>query len=159
VTSMTRIGSGYAFRTDPAALVVGPTGLAFDDNNDILYVASTGGNHIFALSNAEITGSRSGRGQLIYQDNAHLRGPLALALAPDGDLLAANGDAVNPDTTNKHNSEIIEFTTSGKFVDSFQINPAAGGAFGLAVETVGDDAIFAAVNDITNQLDYWKFEI
>jgi hypothetical protein len=30
VSGMTQIASGYVHRTDPAALVVGPTGLAFD---------------------------------------------------------------------------------------------------------------------------------
>src|ERR1019366_1091646 len=144
--------------TDPAALVVGPTGLAFDEKTDKLYVASTGGNNIFVLSNAEITGPRTGRGSLVYHDDAHLRGPLALALAPNGDLLTANGDAVNPDATNMHNSEIVEFTTGGKFVDQFQINPTAGGAFGLALETIGGNTIFAAVNDITNELDIWKIK-
>jgi DNA-binding beta-propeller fold protein YncE len=158
VLSETRIGSGYLFRTDPAALVVGPTGLAFDDKTDKLYVASTGGNNIFVLSNAESTPARNGRGSLVYHDDTHLRGPLALAFAPNGDLLTANGDAVNADPANLDNSEIVEFTTSGKFVDQFQINPTAGGAFGLALETIGDDTIFAAVNDITNQLDIWKIK-
>jgi hypothetical protein len=158
VVSETQIASSYTFRTDPAALVVGPTGLAFDDPRDTLYVASTGDNAIYAVHNAETTSTHSGRGTQIYKDNKHLRGPLALAIAPNGDLLTANGDAVNPDTTNQHNSEIIEFTPTGKFVDSLQINPTAGGAFGLAVEVVGDDVSFAAVNDITNELDVWNFD-
>ena len=158
IVSETQIASGYTFRTDPAALVVGPTGLAFDDARDTLYVASTGDNAIYAVHNAETTATRSGRGTLIYKDNKHLRGPLALAIAPNGDLLTANGDAVNPDTTNQHNSEIIEFTPTGKFVDSLQINPTAGGALGLAVQVVGDDVSFAAVNDITNELDVWNFD-
>ena len=50
VESLTRIASGYLTRTDPAALVVGPTGLAYDAKNDTLYVASTGDNEIFAIS-------------------------------------------------------------------------------------------------------------
>jgi hypothetical protein len=79
------------------------------------------------------------------------------AIAPNGDLLTANGDAVNPDNTKQHSSEIIEFTPTGKFVDSLQINPTAGGAFGLAVDVVGDDMSFASVNHITNELDVWDF--
>ena len=35
IESLTRIGSGYLTRTDPAALVVGPTGLAFDPKRDL----------------------------------------------------------------------------------------------------------------------------
>jgi hypothetical protein len=159
VESATQIASGYMFRTDPAALVVGPTGLALDERRDILYVASTGDNAIYAIPNAEHLSTRTGRGKLIYKDNAHLRGPLALALAPNGDLLTANGDAVNGDTTNQHNSEIIEFTPTGKFVDSLQINPTAGGAFGLAINVVGNEVSFAAVNDITNEIDIWDFDM
>jgi len=158
VLSETRIASGYTFRTDPNALVVGPTGLALDAATDTLFVASTGDNAVYAIPDAMDTGPRSGRGNLVYKDNQHLRGPLALAFAPNGDLLEANGDAVNPDPTNKHNSEIVEFTTSGKFVDELQINPTAGGAFGVATGTFGDKEIFAAVNDITNQVEIWVLD-
>jgi hypothetical protein len=58
-----------------------------------------------------------------------------------------------------HNSEIVEFTTSGKFVDELQLNPAAGGAFGLATQMVGDEEVFAAVNDITNQVEIWDLPL
>jgi hypothetical protein len=90
------IASGYAHRTDPAALVVGPTGLAYDAPHDVLYVASTGDNAVFAVSGALALKHDGGMGRLIYQDNTHLHGPLALALAPNGDLVTANGDAVPP---------------------------------------------------------------
>jgi hypothetical protein len=159
VLSETRIASGYAFSTNPSALVVGPTGLALDAATDTLFVASTADNAIFSISDALYTGPRSGRGHLVYKDNAHLRGPLGLAFAPNGDLLEANGDAINPDPTNMHNSEIVEFTTSGKFVDELQLNPAAGGAFGLATQMVGDEEVFAAVNDITNQVEIWDLPL
>jgi hypothetical protein len=46
VNAETRIAAGYAFRTDPTALVLGPTGLAHDRATDILYVASTADNAI-----------------------------------------------------------------------------------------------------------------
>jgi DNA-binding beta-propeller fold protein YncE len=156
VLDKTRIASGYAFRTDPAAFLVGPTGLAFNACTDTLYVASTGDNAIYAIKNAQFTGPHGGTGNLIFSDE-HLRGPLALGFAPNGDLLAANGDAVNPDTslTNPQNSEIVEFTTSGKFVDEFQIDPTIGGAFGFAVQSQGNQTVFAAVDDVTNQLDVW----
>jgi DNA-binding beta-propeller fold protein YncE len=47
-----RVAQGYTFRTDPSALVVGPTGLAYDPATDVLYVASTGDNAIFAVAGA-----------------------------------------------------------------------------------------------------------
>jgi DNA-binding beta-propeller fold protein YncE len=46
------IASGYAHRPDAAALVIGPTGLAYDAAHDVLYVASTNDNKVFALSGA-----------------------------------------------------------------------------------------------------------
>jgi DNA-binding beta-propeller fold protein YncE len=153
---MTRIGSGYLTRTDPAALVVGPTGLAYDAKRNILYVASTGDNEIFAISNAGSRTSDGGTGKLVYQDDAHLRGPLGLVLAPNGDLITANGDAVNPDPT--QTSELVEFTPKGKFVGEFSIDPNGGGAFGVAVSTDGNLLRFAAVEDVTNSLDIWTFD-
>jgi hypothetical protein len=48
----TQIASGYLHRCDPAAFVVGPTGLALDKERDILYVSSTGDNAIFAIRDA-----------------------------------------------------------------------------------------------------------
>jgi uncharacterized protein (TIGR03118 family) len=155
VQSLTRIGSGYLTRTDPAALVVGPTGLAYDANRNLLYVASTGDNEIFSISKAGSRNSDGGMGKLVYQDDAHLRGPLGLVLAPNGDLITANGDAVNPDPT--QTSELVEFTPSGKFVGEFSIDPSAGGAFGLAVANDGGLLRLAAVEDVTNSLDIWTF--
>ena len=75
----------------------------------------TADNRIFAVPQ---TGSRtgsSGRGAIIFQDD-HLRGPLALVFAPNGNLLTANGDTVNDDPTQP--SEIVESTRTGRFVVS-----------------------------------------
>jgi hypothetical protein len=154
VQHMTQIASGYSFRTDPAALVIGPTGVAFDAVHNILYVASTGDNAIYAIPNAATRTSDAGTGTIIYQDSVHLHGPLALALAPNGDLISAQGDAVNPDATQLN--EIVEFTPAGQFVAQFQVDPgAAGAAFGLAVARTPKGIVFAAVNDNLNALDVW----
>jgi uncharacterized protein (TIGR03118 family) len=155
VRGMTKIASGFLTRTDPAALVVGPTGLAFDAKRNVLYVASTGDNKIFAISNARSRKRDAGMGRLVYQDNAHLRGPLGLVLAPNGDLITANGDAVNPDPS--QTSELVEFTPKGQFVGQFSIDASAGGAFGLAVVNTGGLLRLAAVEDVTNSLDIWTF--
>lgn len=157
VESETQIASGYAHRTDPNALVVGPTGLAYDAKTDTLYVSSTGDNAIYAIKNASDTTKDQGKGKAVVQDPQHLHGPLALALAPNGDLIAANGDAVNADPN--HPNELVEYTPQGKFVGQFQIDPGApGAAFGLAVQQIGDQVRFAAVDDNTNSLDIWTFQ-
>ncbi|WP_232457328.1 hypothetical protein [Burkholderia ubonensis] len=148
------IASGYTFRTDPSALVVGPTGLAYDANNDILYVASTGDNAVFAIQNAASTNGNAGAGRLIYFDKKHLHGPLALALAPNGHLVTANGDAVNPDP--QQPSEIVEFTVDGQFVAQMQVDIVPGAAFGLAFGLGSQrQPQFAAVNDNTNSATVW----
>ncbi|KIP17487.1 hypothetical protein KY49_6575 [Burkholderia sp. MSHR3999] len=148
------IASGYTFRTDPSALVVGPTGLAYDANNDILYVASTGDNAVFAIRNAASTNGNAGAGRLIYFDKKHLHGPLALALAPNGHLVTANGDAVNPDP--QQPSEIVEFTVDGQFVAQMQVDIVPGAAFGLAFGLGSQrQPQFAAVNDNTNSATVW----
>jgi hypothetical protein len=158
VESETQIASGYATRTDPNALVVGPTGLAFDPKRDVLYVASTGDNAIFAIPNAAVTQHDHGMGDLVFQDSAHLHGPLGLVLAPNGDLIASNGDAQNQDPNQLN--ELVEFTPQGKFVAQFQLDPGgAGGAFGIALSTDNGELRFAAVDDNTNTLHIWTFQL
>ena len=153
VTSETQIASGYTTACNTAAVVVGPTGVAYDRNSGILYVASTADNEIFAVGNAAFRTKDSGPGRVIYNDPVHLHGPLALALAPNGHLITANGDAVFADPSQL--SEIVEFTEGGRFVGQFQIDTAVGSAFGLAVTQVGETVLFAAVDDNTNSLEEW----
>ncbi len=155
VESMTRIASGYKHEPNDAALVVGPTGLAYDARRDILYVASTDDNAIFAIRDAGDTREDHGMGKLIYSDPAHMHGPLGLVLAPNGDLIASQGDAVNADPNQP--SELVEFTTKGKFVGQFSVDPGTGGAFGIAISSVDGSLRFAAVDDNTNSLDLWTF--
>jgi hypothetical protein len=156
VLSETQIASGYLTRTDPAALLVGPTGLAYDAQHDLLYVASTGDNAIFSISSAAGRTTDAGMGQPVYQDNMHLHGPLGLVLGPNGDLVSSQGDAVNPDPNQP--SELVEFTPAGTFVAQMPVNSSGqqGGAFGIAVASSDDQILFAAVDDIFNTLLVWK---
>src|SRR5262249_34976400 len=149
VETETQIASGYAHRLDPNVVALGPTGLAFDRRRDVLYVASTLDNAIFAIRDAATTGHDPGTGRVVFDDPTRLHGPLGLVLLPNGDLVAANGDAVNPDPN--HPNELVEFTRRGKFVAEFQLDSGpAGAAFGLAV-TLEDGVLrFAAVDDTTN---------
>lgn len=157
VESETQIASGYGHRTDPNALVVGPTGLAFDAKTDTLYVASTGDNTIYAIENAAVTNTDQGKGKVVVIDPQHLHGPLGLVLAPNGDLIASNGDAVNANPNQPN--ELVEYTPQGTFVGQFQIdNGAPGAAFGLAVQQIGNQARFAAVDDNTNTVDVWTLQ-
>jgi len=149
----TQIASGYAHGCDPAAFVVGPTGVALNKETDTLYVSSTGDNAIFAIRNASVRTTGAGMGHMVVQDQVHLHGPLGLALAPNGNLISTQGDAVNPDPN--HQSEVVEFTPGGRFVSEFSVDPASGSAFGLAVRALEDGFIFATVDDNTAVLDIW----
>jgi hypothetical protein len=151
VKDMVQIASGYPQEPNPSVFWLGPTGLAFNARKDILYVASTDDNAIFAIANAAKTHGQSGTGTVVYQDPAHLRGPLGLALAPNGDLLTTNGDGVNADPAQP--SELIEFTPSGQFVGQLSLDATQGAAFGLALNVSKNVLELATVNDATNALD------
>lgn len=154
LTSETRIASGYFWRFDPAALVIGPTGLAYDARTDTLYVASTGDNAIYSISSARARTTDGGVGTLIYTDSVNLHGPLGLLLAPNGDLITSNGDAINAGGTQ---NDLVEFTTTGTFVAQYQVDSGAGGAaFGIAVEKLPTEICFAAIDDNTSTVTIWR---
>jgi hypothetical protein len=152
VLGATQIASGYTHRGDPAAFEIGPTGLVYTPKTDTLYVASTGDNAIYAIRGAGKAKSDQGTGTIVYQDATHLHGPLGLAMAADGNLIASQGDAINPDPNQP--SELVEFTPKGKFVGQLSLNPTQGGAFGVASSATSQHE-FAAVNDINNTVMVW----
>jgi hypothetical protein len=157
VIRSTRVASGYAHRTDPAALVLGPAGLVYDSRDDALYVASTADNAVFKVPYAGSASQSVGKGKIIFQD-VHLRGPVALAFAPNGHLLTSNGDAVNPDPTQP--SEIVEFTKKGEFIGQYDVNEAQGAAFGIATKRSDDDTgLLATVNDTSNDMAVEKLNV
>ena len=147
------ISSGYGHRPDPAALEVGPTGLAYDRRKDILYVAGSSENAIFGIPNAGGVVADGGMGYRIYQDNLHLHGALAMIMAPNGHLICSNSDVVN--FVPGQPSELVEFTVDGAFVASYSVDPNPGGAFGLNIALVGQNWVFAAVDDNTSSLNVW----
>ena len=154
VSNPIEIAHGYTIGPSVPALVVGPTGLAYDKSEDTLYVASTGDNAIYKIPNAEARNVSVLKGTLVTKDPVHLHGPLALALTPNGDLLTANGDAINTPAPPELFSQIAEFTKAGKFVGSLSVDPVNGAAFGIAIAAPsGGGAHFAAVNDDDNTLD------
>ncbi len=153
VQSKTTIASGYLHQCDPVTFVDAPTGLVYNPTTDILYVASSVDNAVFAVSNASTRNTDAGTGQIIYQDQTHLHGALAMAAAPNGHLLVSNNDAINSDPNQP--SEIVEFTITGQFVKQISMDPNQGGSFGLNVQTSGLTARFAAVDDKQNDLNVW----
>jgi hypothetical protein len=151
-----QIASDYAHRPDPSALVVGPTGLAYDQQTGILIVASTADNEIFAVANAAFRQNDGGRGAVLIDDMKHLHGPLGLVLTPAHHLIFSNGDAVNPDPN--HLNELEEYDSNGNFLASFQLDNTGtpGGAFGIALAGGDDSLRFAAVDDNSNTVTVWQ---
>ncbi len=134
------IGSRFGERTDPAALVVGPTGLGLGVDGT-LYVADTLGNRIAAIPQAITRKSTAFTGTTVTTGGA-LNGPLGLAIAPNGDVLTVNGGDGN----------IVEVTPSGFQVATATLDATgAGTLFGLAV-TPGENGIYF-VDDGTNTLN------
>jgi hypothetical protein len=156
VKSEHQIASGYQIACNQSAFVVGPTGLARDVDRDVLYVASTMDNAIYEVKDASDRCTDSGTGRIVVNDSAHLHGPLGLVRAANGNLISAQGDAVNGDANQP--SEIVEFTKDGHFVDQISVDMAQGGAFGIALdqkEDDPDDFRFAAVDDNVPNVLIW----
>ena len=142
----TVIGSGFPQRTDPAALVIGPTGVAYDDSTGILYVADTLTNRIAWIPNALFRMNSANRGGTVFA-GGKLNSPLGLALTPNHHLVAANGGdgnlvEINPATKTQ---------VAVKLVDKTPPPPlGAGSLFGLA--TVSNGVYF--VDDVANNFQF-----
>jgi len=149
----TVIASGYQHACDSVTFVDAPTGLVYDHEKDVLYVASTKDNAVYAVHDAGDRTTDGGVGKLIYQDAKHLHGALGMARAPNGNLLVTNNDVINPDPAQP--SELVEFTVEGEFVKEISLDPTPGGSFGLAVEKLGRKSKLAAVDDSVNLFVIW----
>jgi hypothetical protein len=151
VQKETTVAKGYTVVPSAAAVILGPTGLAYDRSTDTLFVASTAENAIYAVGDAAHRSHAANKGELVFADS-HLIGPLALRFAPNGHLLTANGDAtMNVDAL--HPSEIVEFTRWGEFVREYNVDASIGGAFGLdTVEDADGGFNFAFIDDVTSNL-------
>ena len=141
ITNETIVGSGFAERTDPAALVIGPTGVGLASNGT-LYVADSLSNRIAAIPNALTREHTAFTGRTVSSGGA-LNDPLGLAIAPGGDILTVNGNDGN----------IVETMPGGTQVAVKTLDSAtgAGTLFGLAIAPGGNGVIF--VDDGFNTLN------
>jgi hypothetical protein len=140
VVSKTVIGSGFPERTDPNALVIGPTGVGLG-RDGTLYVADTLSSRIAAISDALDRQTTAGIGETISAGGA-INGPLGLAIAPNGHILVVNANDGNMvETTPKGNQVEVKTVTGG----------GAGSLFGLAVAPHRKGVYF--VDDSNNTLN------
>jgi hypothetical protein len=140
--SMTVIGSGFPEHTDPAALVIGPTGVALrahcasdddacenrDSEGALLYVADTVSNRIAVINHPLRRTTSAGTGRTLTQGGS-LNGPLGLIVTPHGSLLTVNGG----------DGLITEISPGGAqratvLLDNTGSPPGAGALFGLVFD-------------------------
>jgi hypothetical protein len=142
VASMTVIGSGFAERTDPGALVIGPTGVSLNKEGT-LYVADSLNNRIAAIPNAVFRFFTANTGVTV-SEGGNLNDPLGLAVGPHGNIITLNGNDGFLVATHPNGNQF--FT---KLLDSTGTPPGAGTLFGLAFAPEG----LYFVDDGTNTLN------
>lgn len=147
VESITAIADGFPERTDPAALVIGPTGLALSKDRRILYVADSLNNRIAAIRDPLTRSSSAGIGVTV-STGGKLNDPLGMALAVDGNILTANGN----------DGFLVKTTPRGQQVAATLLDdtgspPGAGTLFGL-VDVHGLGLVF--VDDGSNTLNLFR---
>jgi sugar lactone lactonase YvrE len=143
----TVIGSGFSERTDPAALVVGPTGVGLG-HDGTLYVADSVNNRIAGIPDAVNRNTTAFSGNDVTA-NGDVNDPLGLVIAPNGDILSTNGGDGN----------VVETTPDGaqvavRLLDNTAPVPTggAGTLFGLAVVPGGGGVYFVDDGDNTFRL-------
>jgi hypothetical protein len=132
VLASTTIGSGFPAKTDPNALVIGPTGVGLSGDGT-LYVADSVQNRVAAIPDAVFRAGSDGPGRTVSEGGA-LNDPLGLVIAPGGDVLTVNGGDGN----------MLEITPRGAQAAVVTVDHNAGGGgnlFGLAVKP-GADAVY-----------------
>jgi len=143
--SITVIGSAFPERTDPAALVIGPTGLGLNANASILYVADSLNNRIAAIPDPLFRVTSAGDGATVSQGGS-LNDPLGLTIASNGNILTSNGN----------NGLMVETSPNGEqlhtaLLDSTGSPPGSGALFGVFAVHGG----VYYVDDASNTLNFF----
>jgi hypothetical protein len=145
--AITVIGSGFSERTDPAALVIGPTGVGLSPEADLLYVADSLNNRITAIPDPVFRDTSAGTGATVTQGGS-LNDPLGLAVARDGNILTVNGNNGFLVITTPNGDQVFK-----KLLDSSGTPPGNGALFGL-VPVPGHGLYY--VDDATNTLNLFQ---
>lgn len=142
VLSETVIANGIPWVDSAEALVLGPTGLALASNGT-LYVASTEDSKILAISEAMTRTTPAAKGGTVLTEGGHLKEPLGMVLAPNGNIITSNGGDGN----------MVETTPAGQqvAVQTADKKTGAGSLFGLVVAPEGKGIYF--VDDGENTLN------
>jgi len=142
--SLTVIGSGFSERTDPAALVIGPTGVGLSADGSKLYVADSLNNRIATISEPMTRSTTAGIGNT-FTSGFSLNDPLGLTVAANGEILTVNGNNGYLVRTSANGSQLARV-----LLDDTGSPPGAGALFGLAP---GPNGSVYFVDDATNTLN------
>ena len=145
VTSETVVAIGFGAQADAGAFLIGPTGLALGPDGG-LFVSDAIGNQIVSIPDAVTRTDSAGTGKPVTT-GGFLHRPLAMTVAPRGDLLGVNG----------LDGDVVEITPRGEQVaekiidgDAAQSPPGNGDLFGIAINPGGKG--FFYVEDDVNTL-------
>jgi hypothetical protein len=173
VIESTVIGSGFPEENDPAALIIGPTGVGLASGED----EGEGGDshsarhhHGGGNSQGGDEGGNGGNGNTLYvadsvnnriaridgASHRHSSAGTGVTVSVAGSLMTPLGLTIAPNgdilTTNGGDGNIVETTPQGTQTATTLLAPAGGGAlFGLAVVPDGSGIYF--VDDSENQLN------
>jgi plastocyanin len=142
VLSETVVADELPWRDSPTALVIGPTGVALAPDGT-LYLADTLVNRITAIPQAMTRTTPAPKGGSTVSEGGHLKEPLGLVLAPNGNII----------TTNAGDGNMVETRPGGQQVrvQTADKKTGAGTLFGLAIAPEGKGIYF--VDDGENALD------
>jgi hypothetical protein len=146
VSSKTVIADGLPSQADQNVFLIGPTGVTLGKNG-VLYVSDAIGNRVIAIGDAA-TRTDAATLQEITKDGL-LHRPLAMTLAPNGNLLVVNGRdgnvvEIDPVARKQLGVKLIDG-------DEAQTPPGSGDLFGIAINP--DNKGFYYVEDDQNTLD------
>jgi len=133
VLSETVIADGIPWVDSEEALVLGPTGLALASDGT-LYMASTEDSKIYAISEATTRTTPAAKGGTVLTEAGHLKEPLGMVLAPNGNIITSNGGDGN----------MVETTPAGQqvAVQTADKKTGAGSLFGMAIAPEGKGIYF-----------------
>jgi hypothetical protein len=134
------IGSDFAWRVNHSTFMLGPTGLALGSNGS-LYVAQALGNRITLIPDALTRTSPVADGTSTLTSGGFLNAPLGMTIAPNGDVIAMNGNDGNAVEVTPQGHQIAKVTL---------VKDGAGTLFGVAITS---DGRLVFVNDGSNSLD------
>ncbi len=137
----TVIASGFPERTDPVALVIGPTGVAFDATSGDLFVVDTLNNRIASISSALTRTQSAGTGTTL-STGGDLNGPLGASLLGN-DLFVTNGNDGRLVQIDVQTGKQV----AAQYIDMSGTPPGAGALFGLWA--ISNNAVYF-VDDATN---------